>query len=162
MSDSTAALAPVARSLGASVTEALATSFTPGNYGTLFGTSLVDGMTSALPAVTAASLALSQAANAGLAVKPLTIGANTDLSRVVAEQSDLAQLNAAQQQAPQPATSPSTDILLQQILAALRNLDASTDPMVLAMLQQILDGQQAPMTLDQHAAAAAMAKALSR
>jgi len=34
--------------------------------------------------------------------------------------------------------------------------------MVLAMLQQILDGQQAPMTLDQHAAAAAMAKALSR
>ena len=30
--------------------------------------------------------------------------------------------------------------------------------MVLAMLQQILDGQQAPMTLDQHAAAAAMAK----
>jgi hypothetical protein len=84
------------------------------------------------------------------------------IGTIAAEQSDLARLNAAQQQTPQPATSPSTDVLLQQILAALRNLDASTDPMVLAMLQQILDGQQAPMTLDQHAAAAAMAKALSR
>lgn len=155
-----ATVAASATSLGSTVSTALAQSLSPGNMGAAFGASLAAGIASSAGDVSAAARLLGSSVGDGLTV-PGAVGPSV-ISTIAAEQSDLAQLNAAQQQTPQPATSPSTDILLQQILAALRNLDASTDPMVLAMLQQILDGQQAPMTLDQHAAAAAMAKALSR
>ncbi len=155
-----ATVAASATSLGSTVSTALAQSLSPGNMGAAFGASLAAGIASSAGDVSAAARLLGSSVGDGLTV-PGAVGPSV-IGTIAAEQSDLARLNAAQQQTPQPATSPSTDVLLQQILAALRNLDASTDPMVLAMLQQILDGQQAPMTLDQHAAAAAMAKALSR
>lgn len=142
-----AVVVPAAQSIASAATDAVAASLQPSSLlGSGFGSAIAAGMLSSQGTVSAAAGSLASAAATGfgpsvqLPTPPVPPTTDPSASIAAAASERQALLAAApQQQQPVAGTDPTVvPSLLTQILSAIRGIDATTDPAVIAMLQQLL------------------------
>lgn len=160
-------LVPAAQSLAESASAAVEASLAPTSIlGTGFAGAIASGMLAGQGAVRGAADALAAQVTAGFqpaAVIPAptvpAVAVAPAWDQVTAEQAALAAMQAAQPVAATPA-DPQLAALLAQILTAIQGIDATTDPAVIAMLQQLLASANQAPTAQQRTEMAAAAKLL--
>ena len=162
-----------ATTLAARTSAAVASSLAPSTIlGAGFAAAVADGMVGSQGLVADAAALLGDAASIGfrpqvnVPVGPSVAVANPQLAAVAAERTALdllaAERTAAAAQGVGTVGSTEAVALLQQILTAIRSIDATTDPTVLVLLEQVLASMAAaPESPAEREAVASYIKAMS-